>query len=135
MYRRCRKERLFPVVQDPTSCQPRYGLPCRLLLASLFVLTISWASGCQVGRSWFHMDSNSGIPFFGVDLLPSRKTSQNVDGHQPDGRLVMGEAPGEVRSANGRRVQPVKLSPLPRLRGEEDESVVEVQGPPAEFAR
>jgi len=33
-------------------------------------------SGCQVGKTWFQMDSNSGSPFFGLDLMPRRKTTQ-----------------------------------------------------------
>jgi hypothetical protein len=33
---------------------------------------LSLLSGCQVGRTWFHMDSNAPMPFFGFDLLPRR---------------------------------------------------------------
>lgn len=32
-------------------------------------------SGCELGHSFFHMDSNSPNPFFGFDLVPRRKTT------------------------------------------------------------
>jgi hypothetical protein len=39
------------------------------------------APGCQLNRSFFQMDSNSRVPFFGVDLAPSLpKRSSSVDG-------------------------------------------------------
>jgi len=44
---------------------------CLLLL----ITTSIFASGCEVGRQWFQMDSNSGMPRFGIDLLPRRTTS------------------------------------------------------------
>ncbi|RLS56331.1 MAG: hypothetical protein DWH91_07045 [Planctomycetota bacterium] len=50
----------------------RYGLGLALLLSTL--------SGCEVGRSFFQMSSDSPVPFFGVDLMPRRKTSQ----YRPD---------------------------------------------------
>lgn len=39
------------------------------------VIALALCSGCEVGRTMFQMDSNSGSPFMGIDLLPSRKTS------------------------------------------------------------
>ena len=43
-----------------------------------------WASlglsGCQVGRTFFRMDSNAPIPFFGMDLLPKRDKTSPTDG-------------------------------------------------------
>jgi len=32
-------------------------------------------SGCELGHSFFHMDSNSPNPFFGFDLVPRRKAT------------------------------------------------------------
>ena len=43
-------------------------LPGWIVLACLF-------SGCEVGRTMFQMDSNSGQPFFGVDLLRARSAA------------------------------------------------------------
>jgi hypothetical protein len=49
----------------------------RLLLAAALLIT----SGCQLNRSFFQMDSNSRVPFFGVDLAPSLpRRSSSVDG-------------------------------------------------------
>jgi hypothetical protein len=48
-----------------------------LLLAAVVLL----APGCQLNRSFFQMDSNSRVPFFGVDLAPSLpRRSSSVDG-------------------------------------------------------
>jgi len=38
-----------------------------LVLATGLLMT---SSGCQLSRSFFQMDSNSRVPFFGVDLTP-----------------------------------------------------------------
>lgn len=43
-------------------------LPGWIILVCLF-------SGCEVGRTMFQMDSNSGQPFFGVDLLRARSAA------------------------------------------------------------
>ncbi|MCA9023598.1 MAG: hypothetical protein KDA86_00155 [Planctomycetaceae bacterium] len=45
-----------------------------VLLASLGL------SGCQVGRTFFQMDSNSRAPFMGLDLLPKRDRSSPTTG-------------------------------------------------------
>ena len=45
-----------------------------VLLASLGL------SGCQVGRTFFQMDSNSRVPFMGLDLLPKRDRSSPTAG-------------------------------------------------------
>jgi len=45
---------------------------CRLCI---LVIASCLLSGCEIGRTMFQMDSNSGQPFFGVDLLRS-KTAQ-----------------------------------------------------------
>ncbi|MBX3440621.1 MAG: hypothetical protein KF861_24230 [Planctomycetaceae bacterium] len=37
-------------------------------------------SGCQVGRTFFQMDSNAPVPFFGMDLLPQREKSSPTKG-------------------------------------------------------
>lgn len=44
---------------------------CALLLVATAIMT----SGCEIGRQWFQIDSNSGTPRFGIDLLPRRKTT------------------------------------------------------------
>jgi hypothetical protein len=78
--------------------------------AAIFVLLCG--SGCEIGRTMFQMDSNSGSPFLGVDLLPSRKTTAVPKRtRQPGAETipVVNETPGPQK--------PVKLasnSPLPR---------------------
>lgn len=51
------------------------------LLALGAVLMLS--PGCAVDRSFFQMDSNSGVPFFGFDLIPRRKVGAVVPSSQP----------------------------------------------------
>jgi hypothetical protein len=46
---------------------------CRLCV---YVVASCLLSGCEIGSTMFQMDSNSGRPFFGVNLLPARKTAQ-----------------------------------------------------------
>lgn len=105
----------------------RYGM--LLLFACLF-------SGCQVGRSWFHMDSNSGMPFFGLDLLPRRETTLNIDPRRPERRQAPAEELEQIRPASEKRVQPVELPRLTEVLGGEDEDVsLTIDGPPAEFIR
>jgi hypothetical protein len=51
--------------------------------AGWLVLTVlaSVAPGCQLNRSFFQMDSNSRVPFFGVDLAPKwPNRGSSVDG-------------------------------------------------------
>lgn len=43
---------------------------CRLLVCAALLACLC---GCEIGHTMFQMDSNSGRPFFGVDLLPARK--------------------------------------------------------------
>lgn len=42
---------------------------------AVWLLLLTTFSGCEVGRSFFQMSSDSPVPFFGVDLMPRRKTS------------------------------------------------------------
>ena len=56
-------------------------------------------SGCQVRRTWFQMDSNSPVPFFGIDLLPRR--SAQLQDRSPD--LTVDGA----RLATDRPIRPV----------------------------
>ncbi|MGE0375450.1 MAG: hypothetical protein AB7I48_16400 [Planctomycetaceae bacterium] len=50
------------------------------LLLTLMVSLGFGCSGCQVGRTFFQMDSNSPVPFFGMDLLPQRNKKSATDG-------------------------------------------------------
>ncbi len=52
----------------------------RIALLPLLVGAGLSLSGCQVGRTFFRMDSNAPIPFFGMDLLPQRDKKSPTDG-------------------------------------------------------
>jgi hypothetical protein len=53
----------------------------RLMGGVLLAAVLLSAPGCQLNRSFFQMDSNSRVPFFGVDLAPSLpRRSSSVDG-------------------------------------------------------
>jgi hypothetical protein len=41
-----------------------------VLAVPVLALLLAGSSGCQLNRSFFQMDSNSRVPFFGVDLAP-----------------------------------------------------------------
>ncbi len=52
----------------------------------LALLALAAFSGCQFNRSFFQMDSNSRVPFFGFDLLPRKQSSSppSVNRYQND---------------------------------------------------
>lgn len=52
----------------------RTPAPAHARLRVVLALCVSF-SGCEFGRSHFQMNSNSPTPFFGIDLLPRRKTT------------------------------------------------------------
>ncbi len=58
--------------RDPIACRPR--------LLVLTLLVSMGMSGCQVGRTFFQMDSNAPVPFMGVDLLPKRNRTSPTEG-------------------------------------------------------
>lgn len=64
-----------PVVRCSTRLGSNTACKCCLLL--LILLT---APGCEMGRSWFSMSSDSPMPWFGFDLTfpRPRRTSQVV---------------------------------------------------------
>lgn len=49
-------------------------------LLSLILLASMGLSGCQIGRTFFQMDSNSSAPFMGLDLLPKRDRTSPTAG-------------------------------------------------------
>ena len=71
--------------------------PSRLLVVLAMCASLG---GCEFGRSHFQMNSNSPTPFFGIDLIPRRKTTSIVTpltGQQ----LASAEAvAGEVETAS-----------------------------------
>ncbi len=70
--------RQSPDVQHVRTLSPAHWRATRWLTALLVCAT---SSGCEFGRSHFQMNSNSPMPFFGIDLVPRRKTTSL--GHPP----------------------------------------------------
>ena len=56
-------------------------------------------SGCELTRPNFQMNSNSHMPFFGIDLLPRRSTTL-VDPPSATKPLETAASSGEVRTAS-----------------------------------
>ncbi|MBX3443144.1 MAG: hypothetical protein KF774_12130 [Planctomyces sp.] len=77
------------------------GLPVLVLVVA--------CSGCEVGRTMFQMDSNSQSPFFGVDLLPSRRSASVVPPKLQESDLRDG--PGQGRTLTVSESEP---APAPR---------------------
>ncbi|MCA9074886.1 MAG: hypothetical protein KDA93_07635 [Planctomycetaceae bacterium] len=48
-------------------------------LTFVFIISTN-LSGCQLGRTFFHMDSNSPSPFMGFDLLPKPNRTSPTEG-------------------------------------------------------
>jgi len=105
-------------------------------LLSLVLLASMGLSGCQVSRSFFQMDSNSRVPFMGVDLLPKRdRTSptsgvsrfQNENVVAPSSVATSQKAPQEQEPSRlsrllGRAPQPEQLA-LPTTNMAEGETI------------
>jgi hypothetical protein len=109
---------------------------CGLLLILLSV------SGCEMGRSWFNMSSNSPMPWFGFELVPKRRTSQ-LTVPQPGDRdfqtrgadravtqAVSQQAPKERRWSHELRLPSVS----PFFDGQNDEEL-SFTGPTSAFSR
>ncbi len=75
---------------------------CLLLLALM--------TGCEIGSTMFQMDSNSGQPFFGVDLLRSRKTAATARPAQPTKTALV----TQVRNTPRTSAQPVVAVAAPQ---------------------
>jgi len=73
---------------------------CRLCV---WLVAACLLSGCEIGRTMFQMDSNSGQPFFGVDLLRSRKTAQTTARPDSDPKRII----TQVRNDSARSATPV----------------------------
>jgi hypothetical protein len=54
------------------------------------LLALCTLCGCEIGNTMFQMDSNSGRPFFGVDLLPARKKTAQATPGRADATLAAG---------------------------------------------
>jgi hypothetical protein len=118
-------------------------------LVTLVLISLGLAvSGCQSSSRSFQMDSNSRVPFFGLNLsLPKpsskRKTLETISDAQPQEPMV---ATAELRTSEPTRpVAPVR-SLLPKWLGGESnlpiptdapqitrDEIIELQGPREEF--
>lgn len=117
---------------------PRHRL---LTLSLLFLITMNGV-GCEVGRSWFSMSSDSPMPWFGVDLLPRRKTTQifphREDPTQSTRTVATRSVPKEQRGPRtSERVWSKELH-LPSIPAFFDDNQVEelsFEGPTGPFSR
>ena len=64
-------------------------------LTLLLLMSMS-TSGCQVGRTFFQMDSNSPSPFMGVDLLPNLSKKSPTEGVSRFQNEIVTDAPTEA---------------------------------------
>lgn len=92
-------------------------------------------TGCQVGRTWFQMDSNAPMPFFGFDLLPRRTveltppSTENVAWGTPE------SSPARIHQVSDRFVGEGRELKLPHISSRSDEEEVSVTGPKPVFSR
>lgn len=88
------------------------------------------SSGCEFGRQWFQISSDSPMPFFGFDLLPRRSSTRPINAGSEDAISIQtADDRGHVRTAFEPRIIPTRPSTsepvvqpresieLPELRG------------------
>ena len=101
-------------------------------------LLIVWgclgSAGCQIDRSYFQMDSNSPVPFFGFDLIPRKMSA--VDSPEGSVRLAShteqkAHRPSDDDVDSPRRIIPLELPRLTPFLDQRDESVQFPVGPTA----
>ncbi|WP_437204321.1 hypothetical protein [Planctomicrobium sp. SH664] len=99
-------------------------------------------SGCEVGRTWGTMNSNSPMPFLGVDLLPRRKTSQLTPPQVHDRNSQNVPSDPNVkqvvdrRPQSGPRSRPLQLQSVTQLlQGASQEEELSFTGPQSTFSR
>lgn len=114
-----------------------------LLLLVMFCGLFMSASGCTVDRTWFQMNSNSPMPFFGFDLRFPRKTAQ-MEPLNPSKQLAI-ETDGsdvtrpvaEISDSRETKSKTQALQ-LPRITlpiGRRTEEELSLTGPAAPFVR
>lgn len=111
------------------------------LLRVMLLLLLLATSGCEVGRSWFSMSSDSSMPWFGVDLMPRRRTSQvfpRPDHEQDATREVATKAPqrdGQRRTPERIWTRELHLPVIPVLFDHGQEEELSFNGPTGPFSR
>lgn len=112
-------------------------IDCRRLSCGLFCLGICLCSltGCQVGRTWFQMDSNSPMPFFGFDLLPRRTVELTPPGEEDASVPVSAAGPSRIQQVSDRFFDTGRELKLPHVSLRGDEESVTFSGPQPVFSR
>ena len=116
----------------------------RCALLTMTLLAGLCLPGCQSGRQWFQMDSNSGMPQFGFDLMPRRTTQltlPHADDLPPTESQFNGTARPTVQPVSN-QIQPgrtwskeLKLAPIPKWSDRNEEESISFTGPDSPFTR
>ncbi|MEW4488097.1 hypothetical protein AB1L42_08445 [Thalassoglobus sp. JC818] len=113
---------------------------------SLSICLIAWGamflSGCTVGNTWFQMNSNSPMPFFGFDLLPRRSTSAKFDpsqahlvkDSQSDRAATSTVSPGLASSSPNKATGELRLRRISDFLTGNREEEIDLTGPQYPFA-
>lgn len=120
-------------------------MPAKICVATSRILTLIVvgllalpSSGCQMGRKWFQMDSNSQTPYFGLELTP-RSTSLVVPSTKSEGApRVDGKAFADLtkgQSSPTAESAPIKLPRISLFPAGERAEDVSLTGPQSVFSR
>jgi hypothetical protein len=112
------------------------------LFPLLMMLLAMSASGCEVGRSWFSMSSDSPSPWFGFDLLPRRRTTeltlpQNRDALSPRERTAKPAIYHVSDRGPKERIlsKELHLPPVPAFFDTDEKVEISFTGPKSAFSR
>lgn len=92
--------------------------------ALLLAVAMTLCSGCESGRQWFQMSSDSPMPFFGFDLLPRRSSTRSISAGSDDELTIQtADARDGDRSSFEARILPTREAVTPQITTEEPSSL------------
>ncbi len=112
-------------------------LSLRLTKIGLLALCL-FSPGCEIGRSWFSMSSDSPSPWFGIDLMPRRRTSQTAPRSKdiPIGvAKATSQSPGDRPRTKGVSSKELRLPSIPAFFDTNPVEELSFHGPEGTFSK
>jgi len=109
---------------------------------AIILISLLASPGCEIGSRWFSMSSDSPMPWFGVDLLPRRKTTQIMPHRRDLDAATRAVATKQLSRESFRQNPPDKvwfrelhLPSIPAYFDQDIEEELSFRGPSGPFSR